>query len=367
MRYSSFALERYFARHEFSARYLLCSSDGESVRLGELLDLESGARERFEALWLGYTESQGAPTLREAIASTYEATSAAQILVHSGAEEAIFNFGHSVLAPGDHVIVQWPCYQSLAEVPRQAGAGVSRWEADPERGWELDLSALSKLLRPETRAIVVNTPHNPTGFQFARDSFGALVDFARRHGLLLFVDEVYRGLEHAPETRLPAVCDVYEKGVSLGVMSKSLGLPGLRIGWIATHDRDVFERMAAFKDYLTICNSAPSEFLATLALRHREKLLDRNRRLAVAHLRLLDAFFERHRERFRCVLPKAGCIAFPRLRSGDAEALAERALDRAGVLLAPGKQFDYAPEFFRIGFGRANFPEALERFESVLT
>lgn len=367
MRFRPFELERYFAQHEFSAPYLLCSSDSESVTVGDLLALEPNARQRFEALGLGYTESLGAPALREAIATLYEKTPAANVLVHAGAEEAIYAFGHAMLGAGDHVVVHWPCYQSLAEVPRQAGADVSRWEADPERGWKLDLLQLEKLLRPNTRAIIVNTPHNPTGFQFDHESFAALVAIARARDLLLFVDEVYRGLEHDEAARLPAVCDVYEKGISLGVLSKSLGLPGLRIGWIATHHREVFERMAAFKDYLTICNSAPSEFLATLALRHRDSLLRRNRRLAVENLGLLDAFFARHPDRFRWVRPSVGCIAFPRLREGDAAVLASRVLAKEGVLLAPGSRFDYAPEYFRVGFGRKNFPEALRRFEVALT
>ena len=367
MKFPPFALERYFAEHEFSAPYLLCSSDCESMPLKDLLALEPGAHEAFGELWLGYTESLGAPTLREAIAKLYDKVAAEQVLVHTGAQEAIFNFGHAVLDVGDHVIVHTPCYQSLAEVPKTIGCRVSRWEANPKDGWEMDVSALRQLLTPKTRAIILNSPHNPTGYQMGSEKFAAVVAVAREARCLLFVDEVYRGLEHDAADRLPAACDVYENAISLGVMSKSLGLPGLRIGWIATQNRAVFEKMAQFKDYTTICNSAPSEFLSTLALRHSQKILTRNRELAQANLRLLDAFFTRHDEQFDWVKPKVGCIAFPRLRSGDADVFAETILRRTGVLLAPGSRFDYDRSYFRMGFGRKNFSDALGRFEDALS
>lgn len=298
MKLEQFRLERYFAEHEFSAPYLLCSSDCESMGLGELLALEPGASERFSSLRLGYTESLGSPELRRAIADLYEDLTADQVLVHAGAEEAIFNFMHVVHSPGDQVIVHSPCYQSLAEVARSIGAEVTAWQGDPGQGWALDLDDLRRSLTTRTKSVVVNFPHNPTGFLPGPEFIRELARISEEWGFVVFSDEVYRGLELDPADRLPGFAELDDRGVSLGVMSKSFGLAGLRIGWIATRNRDLFQELATFKDYTTICNSAPSEFLATLALRQAGTVMEQNRQIIRANLDRLDDFFASHRDLF---------------------------------------------------------------------
>jgi aspartate/methionine/tyrosine aminotransferase len=368
MRIPPFELERYFAEYEFHVPYLLSSSDCQSLSIQELLDLDPGAVDDFHRVWLGYTESQGSPALREEIAGLYEQVGPDQVLVHSGAEEAIFNFMHAVLTPADHVVAHWPCYQSLEAVARSIGCQVTRWVAREDNGWELDLDFLEDRLQPNTRAVVVNCPHNPTGYLMSHDKWRELLRLSKERGFLVFSDEVYRLLEYQPEDRLPALCDLDERGVSLGVVSKSFGLAGLRIGWIATRNRDVYQSMAAFKDYTTICNSAPSEFLATLALRHKDRVIARNRGIVLDNLQVLDAFFARHRDRFHWHRPQAGPIAFPSLlRERDAELFCQRLVREAGVLLLPGTVYDGAhSRNFRIGFGRENLPEAIRRLEAFL-
>lgn len=367
MKLPPFKLERYFARYEFNVEYTLCSSDCESFTISDLLALESDAAARLQQHWLGYTESQGSPSLRRAICDLYETIQPEHVLVHAGAEEAIFLFMHAVLEAGDHVIVHWPCYQSLFDVARSIGCHVTRWEAREENGWALDVDELRQQLRPNTRAIVINTPHNPTGYLMDQETFKTLNDIARERGSVLFSDEVYRESEYAPAARLPAACDVGEHAVSLGVTSKTYGLPGLRIGWIATHNADVYARMAALKDYTTICNSAPSEFLAELALRHRRKLIERNVGIITRNLAILDRFFQQHADRFVWQRPQAGPIAFPRLLTGDVEAFCDDLVKMAGVLLLPGTVYDDRDNHFRIGFGRKHTPEAVARLEGFLS
>jgi aspartate/methionine/tyrosine aminotransferase len=362
-----FKLERYFARYEFHTEYLLCCSDCESVTVGDLLALEPDAEERLKNLWLGYTESQGNPALRREIASLYTSVGADGILVHSGAEEAIYLFMQGMLSPGDHVIVHWPCYQSLVEVARALGCRISLWTAREEEGWKLDPEELKELMRPDTKAVILNLPHNPTGYLMDHESFRKVVDITGERGVALFSDEVYRGCEYREEDRLPAACDLGGHAVSLGVMSKTYGLPGLRIGWIATRNRKILDRMAALKDYTTICNSGPSEFLAELALRHRETLVDRNRRLILSNLEYLDGFFARHGDRFLWRRPDAGPIAFPRLLGETVERFCDRLAKERGVLLLPGTMYDHDGNHFRIGFGRSNLPQALQRLEEHLT
>lgn len=367
MQLAPFKLERYFAQYEFNAPFVACSSDCESVTIADLLALEPGAADLFARHWLGYTESQGAPDLRQAIANVYATITPDRVMVTSGAQEAIFLFMHALLAPGDHVVVHTPCYQSLAQVAVGIGCAVTAWRAVEERGWALDLDELKSQLRPNTRALVVNTPHNPTGYLMPESDFRELNRLTAERGIVLFSDEVYRESEYAPADRLPAACDLNPHAVSLGVMSKTYGLAGLRIGWTATHNEKVQAAMAKLKDYTTICSSAPSEFLAALALRHRERLARRNVDLILGNLALADRFFGGHAERFTWRRPQAGSIAFPRLLGGDVESFCRDLVAQRGVLLLPGTVYDDRDNHFRIGFGRKNFPAALARLDEFIT
>ena len=166
---------------------------------------------------------------------------------------------------------------------------------------------------------------------------------ARARGIHLLVDEVYRGLEFDEADRLPAGADTFERGISLGVMSKSFAMAGLRIGWLATHDRDLLARCAAFKDYTTICSSAPSEILALIGLRARDRVLARSRAIVAANLDRLDGFFEDWADRFTWVRPRGGSIGFPRLTVPGVriDDWAAELVEAEGVLLLPGSQFGH--------------------------
>lgn len=362
-----FKLERYFAKYEFATEYLLCSSDCEAMSIADLLALEEGAAEKFQHVWLGYTESQGSPALRSEIAKLYETVQPEQILVHTGAEEAIFLFMLAVVKPGDHVIVHAPHYQSLSEVAKSLGCDVSPWLAREENDWALDLDELKRLVRPNTKVIVVNTPHNPTGYLMSRGDFDSVNRFAQENDLLLFFDEVYRESEYDPSMRLPAACDVGEHAVSLGVTSKTYGLAGLRIGWIATKNRGIYEKMASLKDYTTICNSAPSEFLAEVAMRNREVLAARNLGIIRHNLAIMDDFFSRHADLFSWVRPRAGSMGFPKLLKGDIENFCDKVVREVGVLLLPGTMYDDTGNHFRVGLGRKNLPQAIARLDEFLS
>ncbi|GAB4207231.1 MAG: pyridoxal phosphate-dependent aminotransferase [Roseiflexaceae bacterium] len=368
MQIPPFKLERYFARWEFEAPYLLCSSDIEGYGMGELLALAGDdTRALWDGLALGYTEAPGHPLLRAEIASLYSGVQPEQVYTFAGAEEAIFALMNALLAPGDHAIVTWPGYQSLYELAAAAGAEVSLLRLEAESGWRLDLDQLRASLRPNTRLIVVNTPHNPTGAQIDPATFRELVQIADAAGATLLSDEVYRLLEHDPASRLPAAVELSERAVSLGVMSKAFGLAGLRVGWLATRDAALLVRVAAFKDYLSICNSAPSEILALAALRAREAVLARSHAILRDNLALLDRFFAEWAHVIDWVRPRAGSIGFPRLRLGRPIAqIAEELRAQEGVLILPATVYDYPGDHFRLGFGRRNMPEALGRLGRYL-
>lgn len=366
MRIPEFELERYFARWEFAVEHLLCASDVQGYPMAELLALaDDESRGLWSGLTLGYTESTGHPLLRRDIAGLYEGLAVDDVLVFAGAEEAIFCLANVVLGPTDHAIATWPGYQSLYEVARATGADVTLHELHESDGWAIDVAALRAQVTAHTRLIIINAPHNPTGMQPDRATFDALVEIARDCGAHLVVDEVYRFLEGEADAPLPAGAEAFERGVSVGVMSKSFALAGLRIGWLATRDRDLLARCAAFKDYTTICSSAPSEILALIALRARETVLARSRAIVATNLGQLDRFFADWSDHFSWVRPRAGPVGFPRLHAPgiSIDEWAAGLVQTEGVLLLPGSRFGVAGDHFRIGFGRTDLPVALERME----
>jgi aspartate/methionine/tyrosine aminotransferase len=361
-----FAIERFYERWEFRAELMLSSSDCESLAVAELLALEPDARERLLNLQLGYTETPGSAELRDAIAAGYERVTAADVLALAAAEEGIFVAYHALLGAGEHAVIETPCYGSALELARSTGAEVSEWQRRYEDGWAHDLEALERLLRADTRLLYINSPHNPTGRGMAPEVFARVLELARERSLVLFSDEVYRGLEHDPAARLGAAADVYERAISLGAVSKAHGLPGLRVAWLAAREPRLLERVKDMKLYTTICSPAPSELLVALALRHGERLISRSRELMLANLGSLDQLLERRAELFEWVRPNAGPIGFPRVRAElDVEQWCEQIAERAGVLLLPGSVYGQ-PRHLRLGFGRANIAEAIERLDGYL-
>ena len=363
MEVAPFRIEQYFAVHEFTAPHLLSSSDAESVAVADLLALEPDATERLFAQRLGYTESSGAPELRAAASALYATTASEDVVVVAAAEEGIFVAYHALVQPGDHVVVETPCYESALQVARSAGAEVTEWRRSAASGWAHDLDALEAALRPDTRLVYINTPHNPTGLLMPRNVLDRVVALCAERGAWLFSDEVYRELEHDAADLLPAAVDLYDRAISLGSMSKTYGLPGLRLGWLASRDRATLARIVDLKHYTTICSSAPSELLSALALRHRRVFADRSRAIVLANLSLLDAFLARHAHRFSWVRPNASTIGFVRIEGfEDTSRFCEQLVAEAGVLLLPGTVYD-EPAHVRVGFGRASMPDVLQLFE----
>ena len=366
MRIDPFEIERFYERWEFKAELMLSSSDCESRPVSELLALEPGAEERLHSLRLGYTEVTGSAELREAIAGTYELAAPDDVLTLAAAEEGIFIAYHALLGPGDHAVVEAPSYGSAVNLARSTGAEVTLWQRRHEDGWRYDLDELERLLRADTRFLYVNSPHNPTGSQMSAEEQARLVTMLAERGTVLFSDEVYRGLEHDEARRLPAACDLYERAVSLNTVSKSYGLPGLRIGWVACRDPALLVRLRELKLYTTICSSAPSELLVETAVRHSQLLIGQARALVLENLPVLEAFLTAHAQLLEWVPPAAGPIGFPRVRDErDVREFCERTAAETGVLLLPGYVYG-EPRHIRMGYGRAGLREALARLEPRL-
>jgi aspartate/methionine/tyrosine aminotransferase len=363
-----FKLERYFAKYEFKVRFLLSSSDCESLSMTELVQMATPeSLELWQELKLGYTESLGHPLLRAEVAKLYDHIAPDNVII-AAPEEAIFIAMQTLLEANDHVIAVSPAYQSLYEVARSIGSIVTPWKLElSTNGWHLDLNQLERNLTDRTRMLILNFPHNPTGHTLSRREFDSVVELARKHGLYIFSDEMYRLLEGDPAIRVPSVCDVYEKGISLSGLSKSFALPGLRIGWMATQDNTLVGGWLTFKDYTTICNSAPSEILGIIALQNKGQILQRNLDIIRENIVIADRFFTQHGNRFSWICPKAGSVAFPQwLGDITVEQFCQDMLDQQGVMIVPGSMFDFFGNHFRIGLGRKNFGEAIWHVNAYL-
>jgi aspartate/methionine/tyrosine aminotransferase len=363
MRIKPFKLERYFAQYEFKVKYLLSPSDCESLSMQDLLQMASPeSLALWQELRLGYTESQGHPLLRSAVARLYQHISPGNVLI-AAPEEAIFIAMQTLLKPGDQVVVVSPVYQSLHEIARSMGCELINWNLQPgmEKNWRLELGQLEASLTGRTRLLVINFPNNPTGHTLTRRELDEVIRLAQKHGLYLFSDEMYRLLEYEQSRQLPPVCDLYEKGISLSGLSKSFALPGLRLGWLAAQESALIERWLAFKDYTTICNSAPGEILGLIALQNQERILRCNLDILRENLDCAGRFFNAHGQFFAWYSPKAGSVAFPKwLGPGSVEQFCQGVLEKQGVMIVPGSLFDFPGNHFRVGLGRKNLPEALE-------
>lgn len=366
MKINDFKLERYFARHEFTAKYLLSSSDCDGYAMNYVLKQASPKElELWENLTLGYTESEGHPLLREAILQYYNLQNIENVFVASPGELNFITM-NVLLQPNDHVVVVSPAYQSLSEVVKSLDCEISYWQPNPIT-WEFDTDVLERLIQRNTKLIILNFPHNPTGAYLTQTQLNDIINIADKQGAWLFSDEMYRKITVGDMPELPPVSDLYEKGISLWGTSKSFGLAGLRIGWLVAQNKEFLRDVVAFKDYLSICSSAPAEILSLIALNHAEKFIQPNIEKIKANIQLFASFVERHRGLFTFVPPSAGSVAFVKINIPRSSLdFSNQLVEATGIMTVPAEMFEYPGKYLRIGFGRRSFPEVLEKLEEYL-
>lgn len=364
-----FKLEEYLSQYEFSTQYLLCCSDSESFSLSEIVNMASSQEiDLWNNLHLGYTEAPGLHALRERVShELYPSLESDNILMFAGAEEGIFCALHSLIETGDHAIVLTPCYQSLLEIPKSRGAEVTEVELKQENDWRIDLNAIRDSMRPNTKCLIINFPHNPTEQVIEAEELQALVDLCNFHDIWLFSDEVYRLLGTPSKPWAPPAASLYDKALSLGVMSKAFGMAGLRVGWLAGQNKDLLKKIERMKHYTSICNSAPAEILSLISLRNKDKILKRNNKIVSENLKLLEAFLIEYSHLFEWVRPQGGCVGFVKYKGpGSVDSFCNRLINKKNVLLMPASLYDYTSNYFRIGFGRKNMPECLDQLNEFL-
>ena len=350
MKLPRFGVEEWLNVHEQSARYNLASVSIRSMALDELFALTqtdgSAFFQKLQKTTLNYGWIEGSPAFKEAVAGLYEHQSPDNILQTNGATGGNLLALYSLVEPGDHVISLYPSYQQLYDIPKSFGAEVDFWHIRKDLNWLPDLDELRRLIRPNTKLICINNANNPTGAVMDRTFLLELVDIAQSVGAYILSDEVYQSFDDSLE--VPAICDLYDKGISVNSLSKTYSLPGIRVGWVAASP-SLCQVFRDYRDYTLICAGVFDDMVATLALQHQEAILQRNRELVQTNLKILMDWVEQE-SLVSLIAPAATPTSFIQFHlDQDVEELCLSLLEETGVLLVPGNRFDI-PGHARLGY-----------------
>ena len=369
MKIAPFATEHFYAQYEFTTQYQLCNSDCETVSVDELLQMANMSLSEFGRLELGYTETLGNPQLREQLAEAYAGINMDEIIVLGTPVEGIYLAARALLNPGDEVIVLSPAYDALINMFEHIVGveHVRKWEfVAAENQWKLDFEQLHRLITPKTKLLVVNFPHNPTGYLPTPTQLNELVQIVEEHNLTFFCDEMYFGLVHSGTETIPSAAELTKNGIILSGLSKTYGLPGLRTGWLVVRDEAIRQNIINWKFYTSICPPAPSEFLAIAAWKVRDQLRDKNIAQIEENLGLVEAFFARWPDLFTWRRPMAGSTALVGMKVPSVSKFSAALAEEANVLIHPATTLGGDDQHMRMGFGRSGFGVALEQFEQYL-
>ena len=368
MQIRPFQIERYFAQYEFSTKYILGASDCDGYSLEYILNIADGKEiDVWKKMHLGYTDSQGSLFLRNAIAQQYKSVEPKDVVVMSPGE-ANYIFSNIFLKQGDQVICIYPAYQSLYEIPISLGCELLFWKPSSTFPWTYNIKDLKALLSPKTKLLIINFPHNPTGFIPTKNNFLEIKKLAEENNIALYSDEMYFDIIYEKEDILPSMADIYQKSIVVSGMSKSFGLAGLRIGWIITKDEHLLQKIISFKDFLSICNNAPSEILSFIALNHKENFINPNIQKIVSNISVFEKFVKKYPNIFSFSKMKAGSTGFVELKINKTSLeFCEKLVKETSIMLLPSEVFDYGNKHIRVGFGRRNFSEGLVIFDEWLS
>ena len=367
MKIKEFKLERLFARYKAQTKYTFSQTACEFCTMQEILDMaDDECKNLWNNLSLGYTNSMGFPLFREAVSRRYTSIRQSDIL-EVIPEEGIFIFMNTMLDPGDEVIVMQPSLPSLFEIPRSLGCKIIRWPLEiTSWGWRLDLDFLAENISPKTKMLIMNIPNNPTGYIPVKTEMDRILSMADKMGTWVFCEETYRGMEHDPAAALPSLADMYSRATVIGGLNK-YGLPGTRMGWLVTKNRQVLSDCSIYKDYTTLCSNAPGEVLATIAMRNADALLQRNHKIVLENLAIAEAFFKKHKNMFMWIQPNGGATAFPKLLPPfDVTDMCEKAMNEKELFIIGERAFGLNTNNFRIGLGRRDFSKTLAVFSELV-
>ncbi|SFL54592.1 aminotransferase [Halanaerobium salsuginis] len=349
MKIAPFKVEEWMNEYEMDADYNIAETCVESLTIEELLAYEddpAACIEEIKSMQLTYGDIKGSQAFRTGVSNLYNNVAPTDILPSHGAIGANFLLLYSLIEPGDEIVSLVPTYQQLYDIPASLGARVKKLQLNYTDGFLPDLQKLKSLLTSETKLIIINNPNNPTGVAMGAEILNQIVELARSVDAYLLADEVYRGFNL--ENEIPAVVDLYEKGISIGSMSKIFSLAGVRIGWIAG-PAEIIKNCQLHRDYTTISNSMLADYLAVIALQNKAKILQRNLTKVENQLEILDQWVEQE-ELIEYVKPNAGTTAFLKYNLEiSSREFADQLFKQKGVLVVPGSAFG-EEGFLRIGF-----------------
>ena len=365
MELKPFLLDMWLDAYEHGIEFNLAASTGPSWTLNEILGLASEEeRELFLNHKLVYGRPGGAEGLRAAIADMQQ-VDVDKVQVVTGASEALLILMWLAAEPGANVVLPRPGFTTFSALPESLRIETRYYAVRKENGFAIDVEEIKKLTDRNTKLVLINSPHNPTGATIGDADLDSLHEHTSSRGIQLVSDEVYHPIYHGESTksaaRLPNATVIHD-------FSKAFPLSGVRTGWMIEHDPERLKRYWNARAYFSITNNTAGEMLAEIAMRHRDIVLGKTQKIASENLRQLHAFMSEHRETIGWIPPRGGMTAFPWLLSGEnSRAFCQAAAER-GILLAPGDCFE-APSHFRLGFAAISekFPEALNRLGELIT
>ena len=352
MKIKPFAVEEWMNAWEVGAKYNIAETCVDSISMNELFELTGEDKTEFLnrlcARRLSYGDIEGLPEFRKGVCGLYKTLNIENIVPTHGASGANHHVFYSLISPGDRVVSIMPTYQQLYSIPESYGADVQILHLSKENNYLPDLEKLRRLVTPETKMICINNPNNPTGALMSEQLLREIVEIARSADAWILCDEVYRHLSQE-DGWCPSIVDLYEKGISVSSMSKVFSLAGLRLGWIATHDMSVVKSCLSHRDYNLVSCGVFDEMLAAAALKHRDKLLERSRKIVRENLQILDDWVSSE-PYVSYVKPKAGTTAlvYYDLDIPSYE-FCEEMYKKTGAFVTPGDCFE-VPHSMRIGY-----------------
>jgi aspartate/methionine/tyrosine aminotransferase len=363
MQLKPFLLDMWLDTYEHDIEFNLAASEGPRWGLNEILSLASEEeRQRFLNHKLGYSRPAGAEGLRAAIADMQD-VDVDTVQVVTGASEALLILMWLAAEAGANVVLPRPGYPPFSALPESLGIEIRYYGVRKENDFRIDIEEIKRLVDRNTKLVLINSPHNPTGATISDAELDSLHEFTASREIQLASDEVYHPIYHAQyqgqatrsASRLPHATVIHD-------FSKAFPLAGVRTGWMIEHDPKRRELYWNARTTFSICNNSAGEMLAEIAMRHRDIVLGKTQETATRNLRQLAAFMAEHRETLGWIPPRGGATAFPWLLSGENSRAFCQAAAEQGILLAPGDCWD-APAHFRLGFAAMTdkFPEALER------
>ena len=364
--YAEALLESWMRYYYFDTEIDIGSSGVESFSLAELRELVGLTQSELDAIVFNDSRTLGADGLREAITQRWGNGDPEQVMATHGSSEAIYLVMNTLLKEGDEVIVVDPVYQQFYTLAESVGCRIKHWRFHDEQKFVPDVGELKSLLSAETRMVVVNFPHNPTGVSLTASQQEELINHVAETGAYLLWDSAFAEMTYG-QPRLPEPWQKYERAISLGTLSKGFGLPGLRVGWLLAQP-EVLESCVRLRDYLTLHLSPLVELIAQRAIEKADVLLNIRRQQARTNLEILSRWVEEHSEFVEWRRPDGGVCTFVRLRRvANTEAFCHRLAQQYKVLLVPGNCFNY-PNYVRLGFGgaTAKFKEGLSRLSDML-